>query len=252
MIMNINRDELVDELNPLIKIIILVSVTILVTFDKWAYLTLAIFMLSIVLVGMFSKITVINYLYKLRYVFVLSISYGIFIFLGQKSSGEGVNIQYATSLGLRFLVMAGYSIIFVNTVKPMELTTCLIKYFKVPESFGFAFLAAYRFFPTFKYELDNIKCCHATRGVASEGLLSIFTNIPKYTIPLLVTSIRKGERVAISMENRAFGKYETRTVYKPMEIKKLDIISLVIGIMIIFIILFLFIKLGLFKFSLKY
>ncbi|EXF27362.1 hypothetical protein BA93_01310 [Finegoldia magna ALB8] len=252
MVMNIGRQEVIDRLNPLIKIIILVSVTILVTFDKWAYLTLTLFALSIILVGMFSKITVLGYLYKLRYVLVLSISYGIFIFWGQTASGEGVNIRYSISLGLRFLVMAGYSIIFVNTVKPMELTMCLIKYFKVPESFGFAFLAAYRFFPTFKYELDNIKCCHATRGVASEGFFSVFVNIPKYTIPLLVTSIRKGERVAISMENKAFGKYENRTVYRPLKIEKLDIISILLVMTIIFIIVFIFNKYELFKFSLKY
>lgn len=100
---------------------------------------------------------------------------------------------------------------------------------------------AYRFLPTFKDEFEIIKHSYQVRGVVEDKNVFIqIWNTKKYVIPMMATEVRKGMRISMAMETRAFGKYKSRTYYRQLEIKKDEVIvsifyiTVVISITIIF------------------
>ena len=119
-------------------------------------------------------------------------------------------IGLATALRLVSLVLLAL-IAGLTTTGP-EMIRSLIQHLKVPYRIGYAALAAYRFVPRFGHELDVIKQAHRVRGMdAGRGPIAALRRNVGYVIPLLAGAIRHAERVALSMDSRAFGAYPTRT-----------------------------------------
>ena len=77
-------------------------------------------------------------------------------------------------------------------------------------------------------------------------------NSKRYIIPMLATAVRKGIRLSIAMETRAFGKYDTRTYYRSLSISREDIIASSIFILYIVLIIGLLALKGLTNFTLIY
>ena len=82
---------------------------------------------------------------------------------------------------------------------------------------GYTALAAYRFVPRFGYELSVIRAAHRVRGhgfggrFGGRGPVARLVRGWGYVVPLLASGIRHAERVALSMDARAFGAHRTRT-----------------------------------------
>ena len=121
-----------------------------------------------------------------------------------------LRIGMATALRLGAIValalMAG-----LTTTGP-DLVRALVQQLRVPYRIGYTALAAFRFVPRFRYELDVIRQAHRVRG--SHGGRGPFAAIARwagYIVPLLASAIRHAERVALAMDSRAFGAYPDRT-----------------------------------------
>nr|WP_278335709.1 energy-coupling factor transporter transmembrane component T [Proteiniborus sp. DW1] len=100
---------------------------------------------------------------------------------------------------------------------------------KLPYVVGYSTLTAYRFLPTFKDELEKIRLAHVVRGIEEKkGFFGKTEIVKRYFVPMLATAIRKGEKVVLAMESKAFGTYKERTFYKEIKIEKLDKIAMVI------------------------
>ena len=93
-----------------------------------------------------------------------------------------------------------------------ELVRSSVQHLRVPYRVGYTALAAYRFVPRFRHDLDLIRQAHRVRGVA--GGRGPFAGIRRslgYVVPLLAGAIRHAERVSFAMDSRAFGAHPTRT-----------------------------------------
>lgn len=224
--------DILYEINPIIKIIIVILITITATLDRNPYFSVFLFLLTIIIVKLFSKMTILEYLYKIKVVVLMAAVYIFFIVLSKWLSKETIDFEYIFALAFRFVIIGSYSFIFIQTVNPKELVMALIKYLKLSERMGFAFLSAYRFLPTFSLELEQIKFSHATRGIGDSGIFSAIKNIKTYTVPLLVNAVRRGSRLSISMESRGFGKYDKRVYYSELTISSLDKKALVLYLLI--------------------
>ncbi|MED4403610.1 energy-coupling factor transporter transmembrane component T [Metabacillus fastidiosus] len=124
------------------------------------------------------------------------------------------NVQTGVSLGLRSLIFASWSVLFILTTEPTKLMLSLIQHCKLPPRFGYGMMAAYRFLPLFKQEYDQIRAAHRIRGLGEpKGVLSKLNEMKRYAIPLLASAIRKAERVAIAMEAKGFDGSRKRTFY---------------------------------------
>ncbi len=124
------------------------------------------------------------------------------------------NVLMGLSLGLRSLVFASWSLLFVLTTEPTKFMLSLIQHCKLPPRFGYGIMAAYRFIPLFKQELNQIRAAHRIRGLGeSRTLKGRLIEIKRYSIPLLASAIRKAERVAIAMESKGFDGNHKRSFY---------------------------------------
>jgi energy-coupling factor transport system permease protein len=119
-------------------------------------------------------------------------------------------IGFATAL--RLAAIFALSLIPGLTTTGPDLVRAFVQQLRVPYRIGYTAMAAFRFVPRFRYELDVIRSAHRVRG--SHGGRGPFAAVARWigsVVPLLAGAIRHAERVALAMEARAFGAHPTRT-----------------------------------------
>jgi energy-coupling factor transport system permease protein len=114
--------------------------------------------------------------------------------------------------------------LFVLTTDPAEFVLALIQQARVPFRVGYAVFAAYRFVPLLQEEFDNIRAAHQMRGASGANLLGRAREFFGYAIPLLAIAVRRGERLALSMDARAFGALSNRTYYRTTSWGRKDLV----------------------------
>ncbi len=93
-----------------------------------------------------------------------------------------------------------------------DLVRALVQQLHVPYRVGYTALAAYRFVPRFRHELDIIRQAHRVRGVApGRGPIAALRRGLGSVVPLLAGALRHADRMALAMDSRAFGASRTRT-----------------------------------------
>lgn len=156
------------------------------------------------------------------YFIPLSLAAGFFQML-IRSRGAGVlahlgplaitaaGVQFGMVFGLRILLIAFASLIFVWTTDPRDLIVSVI-YLRVPYRIAYAVFVALRFVPLLENEAAVIREAQSVRGV--EQVHGRIESMKRYVLPLLLTGIRKSENTAVAMDSRGFGAFATRTYIK--------------------------------------
>ncbi|MGW9112285.1 energy-coupling factor transporter transmembrane component T [Microbacterium sp. NPDC055683] len=129
---------------------------------------------------------------------------------GWRLHAGAVGIGFAT--GLRLAALVALALVGGTTTEGPDLVRAAIRQLKLPYRVGYAALAAYRFVPRFRHELDVIRAAHRVRGHhGGRGPVAAVRRGLGYLVPLLASAIRHAERVALAMDARAFGAHATRT-----------------------------------------
>ena len=122
------------------------------------------------------------------------------------------SFDYALASALRIYTIVLSSLVFVRTTDPRELAIALVTQMKVPYRIAFAFFVALRIIPTIEEEIKTIRAAQMVRGVARQGgVAGRIRESKRYSMPLLVGSLRRASTMVMSMEARAFGAFPTRT-----------------------------------------
>lgn len=123
-------------------------------------------------------------------------------------------VGLATSLRLAGVVVL--ALIGGLTTAGPDLARSLVRQLRVPYRIGYTAIAAYRFVPRFGTEFALIRQAQRVRGVApGRGPAAAARRAFAAVIPLLASSIRHADRMALAMESRAFGAHSTRTERHP-------------------------------------
>jgi len=141
------------------------------------------------------------------------------------------NIGRVTDTGLDMsLVMSFRMVATVSTIPILMMTTqmtdmvvVLVEKLKIPFKYAFMFITALRFIPTFMEEMEQILQAQMSRGYNSDTrnpFKKLVIIIP-LAIPLLVSSVKKTEKMAISMEARGFAS-GPRSYYRKIDMRKTD------------------------------
>jgi len=216
----------INDMNPFYKIIILTIITIIGSLDFFPFVSGILIVSGLIIGSLFSSLSFKEILYSIRIFIIMSIGFMSIILLTRYLSNQDLELLRVLGLGFRIILISVYSVIFVKTTDPTEFVLSLIKYFKVPDRYGYSFLTAYRFLPTFKDEMEIIKHAHQVRGIKeSRNSLVQVWNSKRYIVPMLATAVRKGIRLSIAMETRAFGKYNIRTYYRSLNLSKAETIA---------------------------
>jgi energy-coupling factor transport system permease protein len=233
------------ELNPSMKLVAVVLVTVAITF-VFDVVTPLIFLagavLLMIIAGRISAgyvlVSLVPFLVvALGFVFLYAIfgsntGPNTIVALGPiKVSREG--IELGASVGLRILFLISTSLLFISTTEPGDLVLSLIQQARLNYKLAFAMLVAYRFIPIFAEEYANIRAAARVRGVGSGGgLIGAIRALRRDAVPLLAGAIRRSERLALAMDSRAFGAYPDRTYHKELKIKTADWLFLV-GVIVV-------------------
>jgi energy-coupling factor transport system permease protein len=147
------------------------------------------------------------------------------------------NIGKVTDIGLNMsLVMSFRMVATVSTIPMLVMSTpmtdmvvVLVEKVKVPFKYAFMFITAIRFIPTLMGEMEQIMQAQMSRGYNSDTKNPIkkFMIVVSLAIPLLVSSIKKAEKMAISMETRGFGS-GPRSSFRKIVMKKADYAALIV------------------------
>lgn len=124
-------------------------------------------------------------------------------------------LSTATALGLRVVAIASVGAVFALTTEPTRLVDALVQQARAPERFGYGALAAYQSIPRFAQDLTTLRQARRIRGLRGSWH-------PRLLLSLLVLAIRHGDRVALSMDARAFGS-RPRSRYREVRWSILDL-----------------------------
>jgi energy-coupling factor transporter transmembrane protein EcfT len=136
-------------------------------------------------------------------------------------TAEGITI--GVSLALRTLVIGVLSIAFVSSTDGVKLMTSLHQQARLGPRVTYAVLAGYRMLQEMPREWQIIRQAHAVRApLGPDGRLPAGSRqLGKAAFSLLVVSLRKGERMAQSLESRGLG-LSPRTTWRPVALERAD------------------------------
>jgi energy-coupling factor transport system permease protein len=155
-----------------------------------------------------------------------------------------LDIESATALTLRFIVLVESFSVFFLTTSPDHLGLALEES-HVPYEFAFAFTTAVRFVPVLAEEAQTIMDAQKARGLELEkgGVLKRIRNYVPVLIPLIVSAIRRSLELAEAMESRAWGATKKRTNLYALKLHKGDygLLAIIITILSIAVYAYLFV-----------
>jgi len=158
----------------------------------------------------------------------------IFSFIGASYRVTPENVEGATALTLRFVVLVESFSVFFLTTSPDHLGLAL-EQTRVPYEFVFAFTTAVRFVPVLADEAQTIMDAQKARGLELErgNFLKRIRNYIPILIPLIVSAIRRSLELAEAMESRAWGATKNRTNLYVLRMHKGDFILIILTIVIL-------------------
>lgn len=261
----VEKDSLLHRLNPMVKLVIILLLTILISLSFYPVLPLFTFVLSVLVISICGKFSLIELLGRIRLFLGVSVSFVFFMLLLKGIDNKGTVYQflffrwnikdfiYVGSLGTRIIAIATMSMGFVLTTSPNDLVLSLILQAKIPYVHGYAALAAYRFLPTLQQEIKQIKLAQEIRGIEWEdGWINRLKSPFKIMIPLLCNAVRRGERVAIAMESRGLGGPKKRTFYRKTKIGTEDIWFIIATLFLYSIVVITLVSVGMFHYNIGF
>jgi energy-coupling factor transport system permease protein len=163
--------------------------------------------------------------------FVLFLLYLLFVKDGQALLKLKPNFLTITSGGIeagllycgRFLSVVFLSYIFILTTNPSQLAYAMMR-LGLPYRFGFMFVTTLRLAPILEEEGRTIYQAQLARGVQYDrgSFRKLFLLIKQFLTPLLISALRRADRLFFSMEGRGFGKYDGRSFREQSHPTRLD------------------------------
>lgn len=128
------------------------------------------------------------------------------------------SVEVGVAMVLRSLALALPSLMFFTTVDPTDWGDSLAQTWRLPARFVLAALAALRLVGLMLAEWNTLSMTRRARGVtgssSAAGLVQSIRASGGQTFALLVQALRRGSRLAITMEARGFGNRQ-RTWARP-------------------------------------
>lgn len=181
---------------------------------------------------------------SLRFFLILTLLLSMFLVPGERilfewraiyATLEGVNVGLI--LVIRIILMLFTTTILTMTTTSIELTNALAYLFSplqklrlpVAES-ALMINLALRFVPTIMEEKDRIVDAQKARGVNFEatGISQKAKNLVPVIVPLILSSFKRADDLALAMEARCFKIERKRTSYRMMRMTRRDYITLLI------------------------
>ena len=151
-------------------------------------------------------------------------------------------IHNAVTMVLRVMLLVSGTLILTYTTSPLAITDGLeillspLKKLHVPVyELSLMMSIALRFIPTLIEETDRIMSAQKARGADMEsgGLVRRAKSLLPMLIPLFISAFRRADELATAMESRCYNGGEGRTRMKTLHMQRRDIISFILGALLL-------------------
>ncbi len=134
------------------------------------------------------------------------------------------------AIGLRVVVIAITSLLVFSTSDPTRLADSLVEQWRVPDRFAYGTLAAFRIAPFMAGDWNTTGASRRLRGLQAGGLRGRIREWSGRLLVLLVSAIRRAERMALAMDARGFDSGVRRTRFREIRIGWRDWVTVVAGL----------------------
>lgn len=251
-------NSLLHRLDPRIKMIATVLLVVIVFMADSMLSYLALILLSILLI-LLSRIpfkTILKSVKPLIFVICFTAILNVFFAVGENVLWEfrfyfihltirAEGVLSAVKMALRIiLLVVDTGVILSYTTSPIDLTDGIERLFSplgkigLPvHSFAMMMSLALRFIPTLIEETDKIMAAQKSRGsdFSSGNVISRVKALIPILIPLLLSSFRRADELALAMECRCYHGGAGRTRMKQMKLHPRDFIFLAVLVLCLLI-----------------
>jgi len=245
----IPRDSIIHKLDPRIKLVIIVCITLLV-FIITKFLPIGILFFSLLVLWKISGIPlkrILSYLRVLVFLFLLLIIMQAVFYPGEKVlleplipeavplvGGKGnitlEGVLFGLLLCLRVLTLMCIFPVLLATTTLEKITLAMVK-LGLPYRIAFTATTAINQLPVLQSEAGVIMDAQKLRGfmVFETGrFLSKIKALHVLVVPLVMGSMRRASMMGIAMDSRAFGAFKKRTFVDEINIERRDWIALAV------------------------
>ena len=132
-------------------------------------------------------------------------------------------LVFGVAIALRGLAVGALSVTFVLTTDPSDLAVGLIRHARVPFRIAYPALAAYRFLPLFREEVEQIELARRVRGqLLGGGPVTMLVRRLGEIVPLLASAVHRAARIAVAMDARGFASARERTYLRTAPLDRRD------------------------------
>lgn len=242
-------DSLIHRLDPRTKFITLVLLIVTITVQHELYVLIGLFGFFSVIMGLsrvpppvfFRQLRLFILIITLTFVLHAFITSGTAIFivplLGLDVTHEGISVGFY--FGFRLFLAIAYSILFMFTTTPAQMTDGMEKLLRPLKKIGlhvdsYALMLGItlRFIPVLFEESDRIRKAQLARGARFEGsLASKLYALKSVVIPLFISVFKRADTLTRALEARGFpGK--KRTYYKDLRFSFGDTFAFIVVFLI--------------------
>ena len=245
----IPRDSLIHNLDPRIKILscLAIIISLFLITEGLGYLILGSFVIISIVVSKVHPKFVLMGLRPVLFIILFTLIIHIFMTEGEviyqlgflKITQEGLVKGLLISFRLFILILA--TSLLTLATSPISLTDGIERLLSVFKLIGMPaheiammMTIALRFIPTLLEETEKIMKAQISRGADFESgnIFNRAKNLIPILIPLFVNAFRRADELAIAMEAKCYRGGEGRTHYRELKIKKADILTFSLTIVI--------------------
>ncbi len=134
----------------------------------------------------------------------------------------GPAISAGLAIGLRVIVIGLTTLLVFGPSDPTRMADSLVQQWHVPDRFAYGTLAAVRVAPLMAGDWAVISAARRLRGLQGGGVSGRVRDLGDRLMVMLVSAIRRAERLALAMDARGFDSGVRRTHFRELHVSARD------------------------------
>ncbi|HEX8938690.1 MAG TPA: energy-coupling factor transporter transmembrane component T [Candidatus Limnocylindrales bacterium] len=134
------------------------------------------------------------------------------------------------AIGLRVLVIGLTSLLAVAPSDPTSVADSLVQQWRLPDRFAYSTLAALRIAPFMAGDWATVGAARRLRGLGGGGPRERAAEAGARLLVLLVSAVRRAERMALAMDARGFDSGLPRSHYRLLQVGWRDWLTIAAGV----------------------
>ena len=139
-------------------------------------------------------------------------------------------VSAGLAIGLRVVVIGLTTLLVFGPSDPTRMADSLVQQWRVPDRFAYGTLAAFRVAPFMAGDWTVIAAARRLRGIGSGGVTGRIRDAGDRLLVMLVSAIRRAERLALAMDARGFDSGIRRSHFRELRVTWRDWLTIAVAV----------------------